>query len=127
MNEEDILQIIGIIFMASGSILAIKGLWEHKIERTIEKTKLDTDMLIKSSAIMIRANKWMNEHLEIDESEKNQREAILYLIILPFIILSCAVNELKCQILRKIKRYLIYSGITLIIIGAIIQTIGIWL
>lgn len=129
-----VLQTIGIALMASGSILAIEGLWRKRVKKSIYKTKSllkrykeffeNKDKILKEAT-----EKILNEHKKL--AELSHGYANFEFIIEYMAITGIALNEVgsivKLRALKFLERHLIYIGMICIIIGAIMQGMGLWL
>ena len=126
-----VLQIIGITLMATGAILTLAKLWQkyfHKIKKLGELDAwLFKDYIKYNHLVREEEKKYLKKVLESEEYEPRYRQLLNKLIEAMDISSERNIKRVSKKILRKIfiDRYFLYVGISLIVIGAIIQIIGI--
>ena len=132
MNIEEGLQIIGILFMAIGSVLAIEGLWRNRIKKSIhEKRKIaEKFQEIQDKGDVSLADFF--KELPEDFIEKfgigknlTKRDKELLSVAYVFYIGFDGFNAMeKLKFLTFIDKYLVLIGMICIVFGAIVQIIG---
>lgn len=131
MNLGSIIQISGILITTIGTIFALAKLWQkyfHKIKKLGELDAwLFKDYIKYNHLVREEEKKYLKKVLKSEEYEPRYRQLLNKLIEAMDISSDRNINRVSKKILRKIfiDRYFLYVGISLIVIGAIIQIIGI--
>ena len=131
MSEGTVLQIIGIIVTTFGTLLVIESLWRLRLQRTIKLIedesnkfgiKLVTTLILGTIFYKIveelKKEMGIQYYKKIQMTRKKRLEIIISILVLQF---STFIED----VLKKINKYLICIGVTLIIGGASIQIFGV--
>lgn len=131
MNWGTGLQIIGIIVTTSGTLLVIERLWRLRLQKTIklmENSNREFGVTLLAGFIlniMFAGLSNINKSKEELQIHKKQLMSNWGAFVFTFAIVVLRFSEFIELILRKIDKHLITIGISLIIVGAFIQIIGV--
>lgn len=122
MSWGAILQSIGIILMASGSILAIEGLWSKRFKKLAEESDKKTKRLATSIVFRFLLSPTKDKNLLEEIKGTKYEELLLQSEKSSIHMFLIFVENL---ILEFINKYFVHIGAVLICTGAIIGVIGI--
>lgn len=131
MSLGPILQIIGIALTATGTILTLSKLWQRYFEESKKWAEFYTWFLkeyIKSDDIIReKDSKWLKEVLESETFHPSYKKGMGKLIKSRFKYSKRTKNRIKKDILKLLRQdqYFLKIGVSLIILGAFIQVIGV--
>jgi len=138
MVEERIIQTFSILFIGSGSIIAIKGLWERGLDKTIQKTealikaydealkKLETLVEEHTKNILKKHPNLGKKYKKLLKNYGRFMNFILFQNVFTYVFWFRAKLHTYYLTLIFFRKYLVPIGVFLIILGTILQLHIIW-